>query len=264
MSHPFLPGIAVAAALLVASGAAHAQQAPAGQSMEERLRNQLRNTTAQLQQAQNELAVLKAGAGGQPAAKAGAAPADVDALKKELEAARAQLASERQSREALRQSQQQGQALVKSVGAQIAQYRGAYDELLKMARGLDAERQRAGCRNHRAEDRADPVRSQERAVVRGGPGGAAGLRDRRSRHGAERRASPLPRRAACATSRSRSKVRRQALRRAVLRRCGGAGCRGRSARPARPAAQSASQPDVPRRKRRTNPLPHISDSRTSP
>ena len=142
MSHPSLPGIALAAALLVASGAAHAQQAPAGQSMEERLRNQLRNTTAQLQQAQNELAVLKAGAGSQPAAKAGAASADVEALKKELEAARAQLASERQSREALRQSQQQGQALVEKAGAQIAQYRGAYDELLRMARGLDAERQR--------------------------------------------------------------------------------------------------------------------------
>ncbi|MGO4763232.1 hypothetical protein AB4120_11860 [Cupriavidus sp. 2KB_3] len=145
MSHPFLPGIALAAALLVAGAAAdaaHAQQAPAGQSMEERLRNQLRNTTAQLQQAQNELAVLKAGAGSQPAAKAGAASADVEALKKELEAARAQLASERQSREALRQSQQQGQALVEKAGAQIAQYRGAYDELLRMARGLDAERQR--------------------------------------------------------------------------------------------------------------------------
>jgi chromosome segregation ATPase len=145
VSHPFLPGSALAATLLVAGAAAdaaHAQQAPAGQSMEERLRNQLRNTTAQLQQAQNELAVLKAGGGSQPAAKAGAAPADVDALKKELEAARAQLASERQSRDALRQSQQQGQAQVEKAGAQIAQYRGAYDELLRMARGLDAERQR--------------------------------------------------------------------------------------------------------------------------
>ena len=145
MSHPLLPGIALAATLLVAcaaADAAHAQQAPAGQSMEERLRNQLRNTTAQLQQAQNELAVLKAGAGSQPAAKAGAASADVEALKKELEAARAQLAGERQSREALRQSQQQGQALAEKAGAQIAQYRGAYDELLRMARGLDAERQR--------------------------------------------------------------------------------------------------------------------------
>ncbi len=55
--------------------------------MEERLRTQLRNTTAQLQQAQNELAVLKAGGGRQPAARRCARrPADLDALKKELAA----------------------------------------------------------------------------------------------------------------------------------------------------------------------------------
>lgn len=122
--------------LALAAGSLHAQQT---QSMEERLRNQLRITTTQLQQAQNELAVLKAG-------KAPAASADGDALKKELEATRAQLAAERGSRDRLadsaRQAQLQTQAVAEKAGSQIAQYRSAYDELLRMARGLDAERQR--------------------------------------------------------------------------------------------------------------------------
>lgn len=145
MTQPFLPGLAMAAALLAAGGAALAQPAQQGQSMEERLRNQLRITTTQLQQAQNELAALKA-RGGQPQAGAAAGPADVETLKKDLEAARAELASERRARDSLRDSarqyQQQGQAVAEKAGAQIAQYRGAYDELLKIARGLEAERQR--------------------------------------------------------------------------------------------------------------------------
>jgi DNA repair exonuclease SbcCD ATPase subunit len=145
VTQPFLPGLALAAALLVAGGAAQAQPAQQGQSMEERLRNQLRITTTQLQQAQNELATLKAG-GGQRHAGAATGPADVEALKRDLEAARAELANERRAREGLRDSarqyQQQGQAVAEKAGAQIAQYRSAYDELLRMARGLEAERQR--------------------------------------------------------------------------------------------------------------------------
>lgn len=133
------PPLALAAALLMAGTAAHAQPA---QTMEERLRAQLRITTTQLQQAQNELAALKAGS-----PHAGAAPAGADAdAKKELERARAQLAAERQERERLsdknQQAQQQAQAVAEKAGTQIAQYRNAYDELLKLARTAEAERQR--------------------------------------------------------------------------------------------------------------------------
>ncbi|MGH8783728.1 MAG: hypothetical protein ACREYA_01325 [Cupriavidus necator] len=132
---------AMALLLALAASAAHAQQ---GQSMEERLRNQLRITTTQLQQAQNELAALKAG---QPRAGAGGAGGgDAGTLRKELDAARAQLAAERDARDKLagsaRQAQQHSQAVAEKAGSQIAQYRGAYDELLRMARGLEAERQR--------------------------------------------------------------------------------------------------------------------------
>ncbi|WP_316149058.1 hypothetical protein [Cupriavidus sp. BIC8F] len=130
---------AVALLLALAAGAAHAQQ---GQSMEERLRNQLRITTTQLQQAQNELAALKAG----QSPRGGAGGGDAGTLRKELDAARAQLAAERDARDKLagsaRQAQQHSQAVAEKAGSQIAQYRGAYDELLRMARGLEAERQR--------------------------------------------------------------------------------------------------------------------------
>uniref|UniRef100_UPI000D456A8F hypothetical protein n=1 Tax=unclassified Variovorax TaxID=663243 RepID=UPI000D456A8F len=146
----------IAALLLVAlgatAGAAQAQQPAGGQSMEERLRAQLRATTTQLQQAQNELAVLKAGQGAAAPAPAptptAAAPAggELDALKKELAQSRAQLAAERQAREAAsaggQQLRQQAQAASDKAAAQVAQYRGAYDELLKLARAADAERQR--------------------------------------------------------------------------------------------------------------------------
>ncbi len=106
-----------------------------------------------------------------------------------------------------------------------------------MARGLGRRAPAPGRRDHRADDRADPVRGQERAAVRGGPGDAAGLRDRRSRHGAER--APALRRAEPRALRAdRAAVWRQALRRAVLRRCGGAGC---PAGPARPVGEPAGR-----------------------
>lgn len=140
-----------AALLLLASMAAlpaHGQQA---QGMEERLRAQLRATTTQLQQAQNELASLKAGQAS-PAAGAtasAAAPAgDVEALKKELAQSRGQLAAERQSRERQGESaakiQAEAQAVVEKANAQVAQFRTAYDDLLKLARASEAERQRLG------------------------------------------------------------------------------------------------------------------------
>ncbi|GAA4322195.1 hypothetical protein GCM10023144_01980 [Pigmentiphaga soli] len=133
---------AALAVMLALAGAAHAQAQ--GDSMEDRLRNQLRNVTAQLQQAQNELAVLRAKAA-QPQAPA-APPAELESLKKDLARAEARAAQERAARsqaEASNQDlRQQAQALVDKANAQLAQYRNAYDELLKMARASEAERQR--------------------------------------------------------------------------------------------------------------------------
>jgi colicin import membrane protein len=124
---------ALAGGCLLLAGAAQAQQAP---SMEDRLRAQLRITTEQLQQAQDELAALKAARA--PAGTA-APSADVEKLKKELE-------REREARKALegsnRQVAQDARTAVEKSGTQLAQYRSAYDELLKLARTSEAERQR--------------------------------------------------------------------------------------------------------------------------
>ena len=146
MSRKILPAL-VLAMLACTAGMAHAQQ-PQGQSMEERLRAQLRVTTSQLQQAQNELAALKAGQPTAAPAGAGAAPAksELEALRKELAQSQAQLAAERHARSqasaGTEQLRQQAQATTEKASAQIAQYRGAYGELLKMARAAEAERQR--------------------------------------------------------------------------------------------------------------------------
>ena len=139
MSYHFLPSrtarfttlrpLAAAVFVLLASGAAQAQN----QSMEERLRAQLRVTTTQLQQAQNELAAFKGGAG--PAST----PADIEKVKKDLASSQA---AERHAREKLSGVKQQNQAELDKANAQIAQYRNAYDELLKLARATEAERQR--------------------------------------------------------------------------------------------------------------------------
>ena len=130
---------ALCAVLAIAASAVQAQQ---GQSMEERLRNQLRITTTQLQEAQNELAVLKAGkavpAAGAANAKSAAAP-DADSVKKELADAKAQLASERRTRE---KNHDASQAALEKANAQVAQYKNAYDGLLKLARAAETERQR--------------------------------------------------------------------------------------------------------------------------
>ncbi|KAF1044742.1 MAG: hypothetical protein GAK35_01635 [Herbaspirillum frisingense] len=129
----------LAGLLLVAAGQAQAQQ---GQSLEERLRAQLRATTTQLQEAQNELAALKAGraAGAAPAA---AAPAgEAENLRKEVAELKSQLASERSARQHGAAAQQQSQAAVTKANEQVAQFRGSYDGLLKIARASEAERQR--------------------------------------------------------------------------------------------------------------------------
>ncbi|MGJ7502148.1 hypothetical protein ACSFBF_17455 [Variovorax sp. ZT5P49] len=149
MSRKIFPALLLATLATLVTASHAQQQPPGGQSMEERLRAQLRITTSQLQQAQNELAALKAGqppAASAPAAGAAPARPELDALKKELAQSQAQLAAERQAREAAsagsQQLRQQAQATSEKATAQIAQYRSAYDELLKMTRASEAERQR--------------------------------------------------------------------------------------------------------------------------
>jgi chromosome segregation ATPase len=94
------------------------------------------------------LAALKAGQATGAPASASAVPAksELEALKKELAQSQAQLAAERHARSqasaGTEQLRQQAQATTEKATAQIAQYRGAYDELLKMARAAEAERQR--------------------------------------------------------------------------------------------------------------------------
>lgn len=138
--------VTAAALLLAASSAALAQTPQGAPTMEERLRTQLRTTTEQLQQAKNELAALKAGGAtaGATGAAGNAAKDSPQALRKALDEAQQQLASERQARERLAQDARSSQSEVKTIAdkanVQIAQYRNAYDELLKLARQADAQR----------------------------------------------------------------------------------------------------------------------------
>lgn len=122
-----------ATAVLMTSGLVSAQQGP---SMEERLRAQLRNTTEQLQQAQNELAVLKSGGRTSPVA---AATGDAATLQKELDKVRA---AEKNAQSRSSQLQKESREAAEKTAAQAAQYRKAYEDLLKLARASEAERQR--------------------------------------------------------------------------------------------------------------------------
>lgn len=116
-------------------------QSQKGNSMEERLRAELRNVTAQLQQARGELDVLKARSPAAPAAPAAAAPAS-DSLKKELARSQSLLAQERAQREQLQQQQQRSAAAAQETAASLAQYRQASDRLLATGKELEAERAR--------------------------------------------------------------------------------------------------------------------------
>ncbi len=128
--------------LLLSLLAASTAQAQKGQSMEERLRAELRNVTAQLQQTRGELELLKAK--GVPAAKA--APVAVepasDGLKKELARSQSQLAQERAQREKLGEQQQHSAAAAQEAAASLAQYRQASEQLTATGKRLEAERAR--------------------------------------------------------------------------------------------------------------------------
>lgn len=141
------PGMRVALVVCAFAGAALAAPALAQeQSMETRLRDQLRAVTGQLQQAQNELAQLKAAAAPSAVAKPAAPAADTEALRAQLAQSQAQLAREREARgrrdAEFSSAQQQSRETLDKAGAQVAQFRGAYAELLKMARDAESERQR--------------------------------------------------------------------------------------------------------------------------
>ncbi|WP_426073977.1 hypothetical protein [Janthinobacterium sp. DSP2-3-3] len=127
--------------MLLAGGAAQAQ-GQKGQSMEERLRAELRNVTAQLQQTRGELDLLKAK--GAPAAKVApvaAAPAS-DGLKKELARSHSQLAQERAQREKLGEQQQRSATAAQEASASLAQYRQAGEQLAAKGKQIEAERAR--------------------------------------------------------------------------------------------------------------------------
>ncbi|WP_456128203.1 hypothetical protein [Janthinobacterium lividum] len=128
--------------LLLSLLAASTAQAQKGQSMEERLRAELRNVTGQLQQTRGELELLKAK--GVPAAKAmpaAAAPAS-DGLKKELARSQSQLAQERAQREKLGEQQQRSAAAAQEASASLAQYRQASEQLAATGKQIEAERAR--------------------------------------------------------------------------------------------------------------------------
>ena len=126
---------------LLAASTAQAQ-AQKGQSMEERLRAELRNVTAQLQQTRGELELLKAK--GAPVAKAAPAAAEPvsDGLKKELARSQSQLAHERAQREKLGEQQQRSTAAAQEATANLAQYRQASEQLAATGKQIAAERAR--------------------------------------------------------------------------------------------------------------------------
>lgn len=117
---------------LLLSGSAH------GEGLEERLRAQLRSTTAQLQALQSEQA--QASAARQAAEnQAKEAQAQIKQLTAQLSKAQAlneQLAGHQQS------LQSQAQAQVAASNEQIGKFKKAYDELLTLARGKETERAR--------------------------------------------------------------------------------------------------------------------------
>lgn len=134
---PFkLRGAAVAVLLLAAScGVAQAQKTP---SIEDRLREQLRQTTQQLQSLQSEQAQASA-ARTSAEQQRDAALAQVKELKAQLGQAAGQAnelaAQQEKVQDAVR-------AQVAQVDAQLGKYKQAYDDLLKLARGKEAERQK--------------------------------------------------------------------------------------------------------------------------
>lgn len=123
--------------LLFALGALVAQGASA-EGMEERLRTQLRSTTQQLQAVQSQQA--------QASAAQVAAQAETKAAQAQIKQLTAELAKYKGAAEQLASQQDtlqsQAQAQMAASNEQIGKFKKAYDELLVMARGKEAERAR--------------------------------------------------------------------------------------------------------------------------
>lgn len=117
---------------LLLSGTAH------GEGMEERLRAQLRSTTAQLQTLQSEQA--------QASAARQAAQDQARQAQEQIKQLTAQLSKAQALNEQLAGHEQnlrsQAQAQVAASNEQIGKFKKAYDELLVLARGKEAERAR--------------------------------------------------------------------------------------------------------------------------
>ncbi|SFG97644.1 DNA repair protein [Pseudomonas sp. NFACC45] len=109
-----------------------------GEGMEERLRAQLRSTTAQLQTLQSEQA--------QASAARQAAQDQARQAQEQIKQLTAQLSKAQALNEQLAGHEQnlrsQAQAQVAASNEQIGKFKKAYDELLVMARGKEAERAR--------------------------------------------------------------------------------------------------------------------------
>lgn len=114
-----------------------ATQAAYGESMEERLRAQLRSTTQQLQAVQSEQARVRAEQAALVSQR-DAALAQVKQLTGERDQARQRAEQLDSSHAGLRE---QASQQVAASQAQVGKFRQAYDELLTLSRSRDAERQ---------------------------------------------------------------------------------------------------------------------------
>lgn len=132
-------GMWIALCLAAVSGLAQAQSS-APQDMEDRLRAQLRATTTQLQQAQAELARLRAG-GVAATGPDGTVP--TEDLQKQLAEAKAQLSAERARAQRLEAAQAAARRDAQSIAEQSAQYRDSNAQLQKNIQAAEAERERA-------------------------------------------------------------------------------------------------------------------------
>lgn len=132
-SHPFSRLSCAALAVLLSLGSVYNAQA---ETLEERLRNQLRSTTQQLQTLQSQQAQASAA---QTAAQAqlSAAQAQVKQLTAELAAARGQSQQLAAQQEGLRSA---AQAQVAASNEQTGKFKQAYEELLGRARGVESAR----------------------------------------------------------------------------------------------------------------------------
>lgn len=127
------PSLTIAAVLAAALGFGPAH---AADSLEDRLRAQLRSTTEQLQALQTQQAQVNA-AKTSAESQRDAALADAKKLRDDLAKATGQvtqLAEQQDKVEAAARGQ------VAEAGAQLGKYKQAYDELLKLARAKEAER----------------------------------------------------------------------------------------------------------------------------